>query len=139
MVQFFTADVKYILRDKNSIRNWLERVAAKEMASIDELNIIFCSDDFLYQLNVEHLDHHTLTDIITFDYSQSKNRLNGEMYISIDRVRENSKYLKIKLQDELHRVIVHGLLHLCGYTDKTPHKKTEMRKREDDCLSIRSV
>lgn len=137
MVHFFTADVHYVVRDKGNIRDWLQRVAIKEKASIESLNIILCSDGFLYRMNVEHLGHNTLTDIITFDYSLSRKRLNGEMYVSIDRVRENAKELKNNIKDELHRVFVHGLLHLCGYSDKSPSKKSEMRNREDLALASR--
>lgn len=137
MIHFFNADVKYVLRDKGHIRDWLIRVARIEKATIEELNIILCSDGFLYRMNVEHLGHRTLTDIITFDYSSSRKSLNGEMYISIDRVRENAKALKINIKDEIHRVIVHGLLHQCGYSDKSPHKKEVMRRREDKALSSR--
>lgn len=137
MVHFFTADVHYVVRDKGNIRDWLQRVAIKEKASIESLNIILCSDGFLYRMNVEHLGHNTLTDIITFDYSLSRKRLNGEMYVSIDRVRENAKELKNNIKDELHRVFVHGLLHLCGYSDKSPSKKSEMRNREDRALASR--
>jgi len=137
MVHFFTADVPYVVRDKGNIRDWLQRTAGKEKASIESLNIILCSDGFLYRMNVEHLGHHTLTDIITFDYSLSRKRLNGEMYISIDRVRENAKELNNSVKDELHRVFVHGLLHLCGYSDKSPSKKAEMRNREDRSLASR--
>lgn len=137
MIHFFNADVSYVLRDKSRVRDWLTRVARSEKASIEELNIIFCSDGFLYKLNVEHLGHHTLTDIITFDYSPSRKQLIGEIYISIDRVRENAKILKINIKDELHRVIVHGLLHQCGYSDKSAQKKVAMRKREDKALASR--
>ncbi|MFM1745956.1 MAG: rRNA maturation RNase YbeY [Bacteroidota bacterium] len=137
MVHFFTADVPYVVRDKGNIRDWLQQTAGKEKASIESLNIILCSDGFLYRMNVEYLGHHTLTDIITFDYSISRKRLNGEMYISIDRVRENAKELNNSVKDELHRVFVHGLLHLCGYSDKSPSKKAEMRNREDRALASR--
>lgn len=137
MVRFFTADVSYLVRDKGKIQDWLKRVADQEKSSIDELNIILCSDGFLYRMNVEHLSHDTLTDIITFDYSTSKKCLNGEMYISLDRVRDNAKELKNSIKDELHRVMVHGLLHLCGYSDKKKSESALMRLKEDGYLKRR--
>lgn len=138
MVQFFTADVSYAVRDKEKIRNWLNLVASREKGTIEELNIILCSDGFLYRMNVEHLGHHTLTDIITFDYSTSRKCLTGEMYISIDRVRDNAKELKNSIKDELHRVMVHGLLHLCGYADKKKSESALMRLKEDGYLKKRN-
>jgi probable rRNA maturation factor len=136
-IKFFNADVNFTLRDKTEIRSWLLKVAAKEGYKINLLNIIFCSDEYLYKMNVEYLRHNTYTDIITFDQSEEDGNISGELYLSIDRIRENAKILEINLRDEVHRVIVHGLLHLCGYVDKTASKKAEMSEREDYSLSLR--
>jgi len=137
MISFFTADITYALRSRGNLRSWLAEVAGKEGFKIGELNIILCSDEYLYKMNVSYLKHKTLTDIITFDNSSGKGVISGELYISLERVRENAKHLNISLKDELHRVMVHGLLHLCGYTDKRPGEKKRMRDREDLYLSKR--
>jgi len=100
------------------------------------LNFIFCSDNYLLKINVEHLNHDTYTDIITFDYSK-EDRISGDIFISIDRVEENAKSHKTSFENELHRVIIHGVLHLLGYGDKEPGQKAEMRQKEDFCLSLR--
>jgi len=96
---------------------------------------VFCSDDHLHQMNQQFLDHDTLTDIITFDLSENDNTLAGEIYISIDRVKENAAKFKVSYTDELHRVIFHGALHLCGFKDKKDADKKVMRQKEDECLS----
>ena len=115
---FFNDDVSYQLRDKNKIRNWIHNVVREEKKSIDSLNIVLCSDIQLLKINKDHLNHDYFTDIITFDYSQEK-LINGEIYISLDRVKDNAKKLNLSTRNELHRVIIHGVLHLCGYSDKS--------------------
>lgn len=110
-------------------------VIKKQKKQCGELHFIFCSDAFLLKLNKEYLGHQTLTDIITFDYSQKK-KLSGEIYISIPRVKENSKKFKTPFTNELHRVMIHGVLHLCGYKDKTKAQKEKSREREDACLKL---
>ncbi|MCS6832000.1 MAG: rRNA maturation RNase YbeY, partial [Flammeovirgaceae bacterium] len=103
-----------------------------------EINYIFCDDYFLHQLNVEYLQHDTLTDIITFDYTEDRRKgIEGEIYISIERVEDNAKELGIAFKDELDRVIIHGILHLLGYRDETEEEEKEMRRLEDDCLKLR--
>ena len=104
---------------------------------MEELNIILCSDEYLYKMNVQYLQHKTYTDIITFDQGTTQKVINGELYISLDRVRDNAKTLNISLKDELHRVMVHGLLHLCGYGDKNPAAKKKMTSKEDYYLGKR--
>ena len=99
-----------------------------------QLQYIFCTDIFLLKINQQHLGHDTLTDIITFDLSDSKDNLNGELYISIERIKENAGKYNVSYNDELLRVIFHGALHLCGYKDKKAADKKEMRKHEDNCL-----
>ena len=103
---------------------------------IDSVNIIVCSDKYLLEINRKYLQHDYLTDIITFTYSLADNSLEGELYISIERVKENSKDLEIALELELHRVIVHGILHLCGYNDKRKEEKEFMRKLENRYLQL---
>lgn len=138
MISFFTADISYSLRSRGDLRLWLSEVARKEGFKIAQLNVIFCSDEYLYAMNVQYLQHKTYTDIITFDQSDRKGVISGELYISLDRLRDNSKSLKISLKDEIHRVIVHGVLHLCGYGDKTPADKATMTSKEDYYLAKRS-
>ena len=130
-ISFFNADVSYDLRSKNGIRLWLSDVIKKEGFRIGELSIILCSDEYLFKMNVQYLKHKSYTDIITFDQSESKGEVSGELYLSIDRIKDNAKTLNINLIDELHRVIVHGTLHLCGYGDKDPKSKLKMTRKEN--------
>lgn len=136
-IQFHKADVRFRLLKQNELRIWLVSVAKKEGFKVESINIILCSDEYLYQMNVSYLKHKTYTDIITFDYSQRKSPLSGELYISIERVMDNADNLGVKASEELHRVMVHGVLHLCGYGDKTASDKALMRKKEDFYLSLR--
>lgn len=127
-------DIKTFIRGKRKIYSWLHRTAANENKQIDTLTIILCSDEYLLDMNRNHLNHDYYTDVITFDLSEHPTHINGEIYISIDRVRENARILHESSSDELHRVIIHGLLHLCGYNDKTPIQQKQMRKMEDKYL-----
>lgn len=136
LINFFSEDTKFVLKNKRVIRKWLFDVSEKEGFFIDNINIIFVSDDYLHKLNVEYLKHDTLTDIITFHYNSPEENILSDLYISIDRVKENAVNLKNKQLDELHRVIVHGLLHLLGYMDKTDDEKALMRSKEDNYLSL---
>jgi len=137
MISFFTADITYSLKSRTNIRHWLSKVASSEKKRISSLNIIFCSDDYLYKMNRQFLKHNTFTDIITFDNSVDFKHISGELYISLDRIRDNAATLGVTIKDELHRVIVHGLLHLCGYTDKTPSDRKKMSLKEDYYLQRR--
>lgn len=130
-------DVNTIVRGKRNIYSWLNKVAILENKTIQSLNIILCSDEFLLSMNQKHLNHDYYTDVITFDLSEKTTLIEGEIYISIDRVKENAKLLNQPFIDELHRVIVHGLLHLCGYKDKTQPQQKLMRKKEDEYLFLR--
>lgn len=134
-IDFFTEDLSYRLLHKRALRKWLQDVAAKEKQSIATLSIVLCSDEFLLQMNREHLEHDYYTDIITFDYSGD--HISGDLFISLDRVRDNAKQRGLRLVDELHRVMVHGVLHLLGYKDKTPQEQQEMRQKEDYYLTLR--
>ncbi|MFK7808234.1 MAG: rRNA maturation RNase YbeY [Saprospiraceae bacterium] len=132
-IRFFNDDVNYRILNRRKIRSWLLSVAEEEGYTIASINIILCSDNQLLSVNKEHLKHDFYTDIITFDYSQ-ENILEGELYVSIDRVKSNAKSQQVNTSTELHRVFVHGLLHMCGFSDKTAEEKTEMRQLENHYL-----
>lgn len=134
-INFFQEDIKYELKKKNKVRKWLQDTIIAENYELETLNFIFCSDDYLLTINLEYLNHDTLTDIITFDNSTSKNIIAGDIYISLDRIKENAKIFKTKFTHELHRVIIHGTLHLLGYDDKSAQAKTKMTKAEDKFLT----
>ncbi|WP_209331185.1 rRNA maturation RNase YbeY [Lunatimonas salinarum] len=133
-IRFFTEDTSFELKQKNAYKKWLTAVAEKEGLSIKELLYIFCSDTYLHHINLAYLAHDTYTDIITFDQSDGKNRIEGEIYISIDRVSENASKLNQTFDRELKRVISHGLLHLCGYKDKTTEEVSIMRTKEEQAI-----
>lgn len=135
-IHFFNQDTPYRIRQKKEIARWLEQVIRQESLECDDISIILCSDEFLYQMNVKHLNHDTYTDIITFEYSEA-GQIRGDIFVSIDRIKENAKAFKHRTTDELHRVIVHGVLHLCGYQDKSLKDKSLMRSKEDFYLSLR--
>jgi len=136
-VYFFTEDVNYKLTQKLKITKWLNAIAKEHHKKTRALNFIFCSDAFLLNLNQTYLKHNTLTDIITFEYSLPKDKfVSGDIYISIERVGENAKKFNTSPENELHRVLAHGLLHLLGYTDKTKATKMLMRKQEDYWLDV---
>ncbi len=124
-----------MLKQKKKVRNWIINCIENENRIIDSVNIIFCSDDYLHELNKNYLHHDTYTDIITFDYSEDK-VISGDIFISIDRVRENATSYNFPFYSELHRVIIHGFLHLTGLKDKTNADKQVMRTKEDYCLSL---
>lgn len=132
------ADVSVRIGNKKPIYRWIEKVVKTEKRLPGELSIILCSDEFLLQMNNQFLKHNYFTDIITFDYSDGK-RVSGELFISTDRVKENAKIFDVKFNDELHRVIIHGILHLCGYGDKTLKQKEIMRSKEDQKLKLRDI
>ena len=135
---FFTESTKYVVRNKTAIRDWLKRCAKSENVRVGELNFIFCSDQYLRKINKQYLNHKTLTDVITFDSSEEPTVIEGDIFISIERVQSNAKELSQTEDEELHRVIIHGVLHLLGYTDKTKSGQILMRKKEDAYLSLRS-
>jgi rRNA maturation RNase YbeY len=136
MINFFNEDINFKLKDKTLFKAWLKKVAEKEGFRINDLNYIFCSDQYLLQINLEYLDHDTYTDIITFDNSEDESILEGDIFVSIERIIDNSKTLNTSFDDEIKRVIIHGLLHLCGYDDKSIHDKAEMRLLESKYILI---
>lgn len=129
-VYFYTDKVTLPLRNRTRIKATLERLFRKERMNLKNLTYIFCSDKRILEINQSFLNHNYYTDIITFDLSEGPHVV-GEIYISVDRVRDNAKILQVPLQNELTRVILHGGLHLCGYDDKTRRQKEEMRKQEN--------
>jgi len=120
---------------KKVLQTWLEKIAASEKRKINSLAYNFVSDEELWQMNKQYLKHNSYTDIITFDYSE-EDALSGEIYISVERVKENAEKLKITFKDELLRVMAHGLLHLCGYKDKSPIQQKQMRAAEERALKM---
>lgn len=135
-IQFFTEDITFKLREKRTLRSWLQSCAEKEGFSIRVLNYVFTSDEYLLKINQDYLKHDTFTDIVTFDNSDTAEQIEGDIFISIPRVRENSRALKTTFKMELCRVLIHGLLHLTGYSDKTAAEKTAMTNKEDEYLSL---
>ena len=131
----FNYETKFKLEDEDKISSWIVNAIQTENRKEGEINYVFCDDDYLLKLNVEFLDHDTLTDIISFDYSVGK-ELHGDIFISIERVIDNAKDLDLPFIDELMRVIVHGVLHYCGYKDKTDEDAKLMRKKEDYYLNL---
>jgi probable rRNA maturation factor len=137
MIKFYAADVSNPLKDRLAVKAWLQEVAKQGQHELVSLSYIFCSDDFLLEMNKEHLQHDYYTDIITFPIEVNAGEVYGECYISIDRVRDNAKEIRSSFADELHRVMVHGLWHLMGQGDKSPAEEAAMRKKEDESLAMR--
>lgn len=135
MIHFFNENISYTLKHKTKIKQWLSNTIENEGFKCGNINIILCSDEYLLKINQQFLNHDTFTDIITFDYSEN-NELSGDLFISFERVKENSVLYSEKLFHELLRVMVHGVLHLCGYKDKTPREEEKMREKENENLSI---
>jgi len=125
------------LDDEPQISDWVRFTLDSEGKELGELNYIFCDDEYLHKINVKTLKHNTLTDIISFDYTQGI-VVSGDVYISYERVKENSEELNISFKDELHRVMIHGVLHYCGYKDKLQEDRLKMRAKEDYYLSLRT-
>ena len=137
-INFFEEDTTYALKQKNLVRNWINTTIEEEKHQLQELNFIFCSDTYLLSINQQYLNHDTFTDIITFDNSEEKGIIYGDIFISIDRIKENAKTFKVAVSDELHRVIIHGTLHLLGYPDKKKEEKAKMTEMEDFYLAKRA-
>jgi len=137
-IQFFEEDITYTLKQKTAVRQWVTDTVTAEGYKLKELTYIFCSDSYLLQINQQYLNHDTYTDIITFDNSDIAKTIVGDIFISIDRIRENALKFSHTEADELHRVIIHGALHLLGYKDKSPADKKKMTLKEDFYLNKRS-
>ena len=137
-ISFFEEDIHYNLKDKIKVKQWIKDTIAAEGYKLDELTYIFCSDAYLLQINQQYLNHDTYTDIITFDNSSEDKVITGDIFISIERIRENAAKFNQSVTDELHRVIIHGALHLLGYKDKTAIDSKNMTQMEDKYLDKRS-
>lgn len=131
MIVFFNEDIDFKFQHKNLLKKWLKKVAETEGFKMKNLNYIFCSDEYLHKINVEYLEHDTYTDIITFDNSEEESDIEGDIFVSIERIKDNSQKLKTAFEDEFKRVLVHGLLHLCGYDDHSDEDELMMRNKED--------
>ena len=137
-IEFFSEDKDFELNNQEQVSEWIATVIERHEQELSNLTYVFCSDNYLHQMNVEYLNHDTLTDIITFNNADEKGVIEGDIFISVDRVRDNSETIGTSFEDELHRVIIHGALHLLGFRDKSEEEERLMRKQEDSSLSLRN-
>ena len=135
-IQFFSDSVRLSLKNRAALKGFMNRLINDEGRTLNSLSYIFCNDEILLEINRKYLGHDFYTDVITFDLSNDPDEILADIYISLDRVKENSKNLKAPLTAELHRVMFHGLLHLCGYDDKTATQLKRMRTKEDFYLNL---
>ena len=135
MISFQNQSISFRLKEKARIKTWIKTVTEKEKHRLGDINYIFCSDEELLEINIRHLNHNTYTDIITFDYTEG-DRISSDIFISVDRVAENAEKFEASFDEELHRVMIHGILHLCGYKDKSKADAALMRKKENDALKL---
>ena len=138
MVRYFTEDIKFNYKERRRTSKWLKLVAESEIRRLGDISVIFCSDPYILDVNLKYLQHDYFTDIITFDYCEG-DTISGDLFISIDSVRENAAFYKTEFEEELNRVIVHGVLHLIGYDDLSEADKKEMRSKENYYLSLREL
>jgi probable rRNA maturation factor len=131
----FNYETDFNLDNETAFSDWLSAVIVSENKNEGEINYIFCDDEYLHKINVEYLDHDTLTDIISFDYSVG-NELNGDIFVSVERVEDNAKDFNVSFEEELKRVLAHGILHYCGYKDKTDADAELMRSKEDEKITM---
>lgn len=131
----FNYESEFTLENEEAIADWLSAVIASENKSEGEISYIFCDDEYLHKINLEYLNHDTLTDIISFDYTMG-NEISGDIFVSIERVLDNAKDYNTLFEDELKRVLVHGLLHYCGYKDKSEDEEALMRSKEDEKIKM---
>ena len=131
----FNYENEFNLDNEEGISNWLSQVIVSEKKKEGEINYIFCDDEYLLKINLEYLNHDTLTDIISFDYTVG-NEINGDIFISVERVQDNANDFEVSFEDELRRVLVHGVLHYCGYKDKSEQDEVLMRAKEDEKLAM---
>lgn len=136
-INFFNQDFPFKLPKPRTTTAWIRSVIILEKKKLIQLNYIFCSDQYLQEINQKYLQHKSLTDIITFDNTEVTGAIEGDVFISIERVKENAVDFGTDLQEEVHRVLIHGVLHLVGYSDKSKQGKSRMRKKEDAYLSLR--
>jgi rRNA maturation RNase YbeY len=131
----FNYEIDFEIPEETIYTDWISSVLLSENKSEGEINYIFCDDDYLVEINQQYLNHDTLTDIISFDYSLG-NEIHGDIYISIERVRENAEEFKVSFEEELKRVMIHGVLHYCGYKDKSESDELLMRSKEDEKIKL---
>lgn len=131
----FNYETDFELSDETVISNWLSQVILSESKKEGDINYIFCDDEYLHKINVEYLDHDTLTDIISFDYSVG-NELHGDIFVSVERVADNAKDFEVSFDEELRRVLVHGILHYAGYKDKSEEDELKMRHKEEEKIAM---
>jgi probable rRNA maturation factor len=131
----FNYESDFNLDNEEAISSWLSNVISSENKKEGEINYIFCDDDYLHNINMEYLNHDTLTDIISFDYSMG-NELHGDIFVSVERVADNAADFKVSFEEELKRVLVHGILHYCGYKDKSEADAALMRSKEDEKIAL---
>jgi rRNA maturation RNase YbeY len=135
-INFTPHEVKLNLKNKTGLKTFIKNLFVREEQGLRNLRYVFCSDEYLLQINQEFLKHDTLTDIVTFELGEDPDITEGEIYISVDRVRENAVKFEVTEEQELHRVIFHGALHLCGFRDKTKEQAALMRKKENEYLEL---
>jgi probable rRNA maturation factor len=131
----FNYETDFTLGDEQAFSDWLSAVIVSEKKNEGEINYIFCDDEYLHKINIEYLDHDTLTDIISFDYTVG-NELNGDIFVSVERVADNARDFNVSFAEELKRVLSHGILHYCGYKDKSEEEAQLMRQKEEEKMKM---
>ena len=132
---FQTQDIALVVKEKNKIRLWIVNAIQNEGKKTGDITYIFCSDEYLLELNKQYLQHDDYTDVITFDYTEGE-RVSGDIFISYERILDNANSLQTTPEDELHRVMIHGVMHLCGYKDKQPKDRAKMTEKENQYLAL---
>ena len=135
-IYFFSEDCDFTLDHQLQHKKWIHSIIENNNASLENINYIFCSDDYLLEVNKKYLDHDFYTDIISFPYSEKPKPIQGDIFVSVDRVKENAKNLDLGFEEELRRVLAHGLLHFLGYKDKTEDESKEMREKEEEAIAL---
>jgi probable rRNA maturation factor len=136
MIEFYS-ETDFNIEDTKALSHWISEIILHENHELGDLTYVFCDDAYLHKLNLQFLNHDTLTDIISFDNSLGK-QIHGEIYISVERVKENARTYQVAFLEELHRVIIHGVLHFCGYKDKTKKQQETMSCKENEALDLRT-
>ena len=136
LINFFSEQINFNLHEEEQIRIWINKMAETHDKNITTINYIFCSDKYLLKINQKYLNHDDYTDIITFNNSDNLNEIEGDIFISVERVKDNAHKAQQNFNDELHRVIIHGLLHLIGFNDSNKEERKIIRKKEDNCLFL---
>jgi len=137
-ISFQTQEIELVLKEKNKIRQWIVDAIRNEGKKSGDITYVFCSDEYLLGMNQQYLHHDDYTDVITFDYTE-EDRVSGDIFISVERILDNSMQLKTTPEEELHRVMIHGVMHLCGYKDKKPKERANMTKKENQYLELFSL